>query len=89
MRTQKDMVENIRKGGIGQELRDKEYIEEENELMGKIFEIEEKLAATLNEEQAKLYELLDSYIWDYVEAAQKDAFFYGYSLARVLLNDAR
>lgn len=72
---------------IGKELRLQKYLNMEDMQMGVISTIEERLLKTMSEEQKDLYYQLDKSIWDYVELAEKEAFYHGFQMAKAILTN--
>ena len=55
--------------------------------MGVVSKAEERLLKTMSEEQKALYSELDKSIWDYVELAEKEAFYHGFQMAKAILTN--
>ena len=70
---------------IGKDLRSEKHLASKQMLMGIISKEEENLTKTLTKEQMELYEKLDKYMWDYVELAEKEAFYHGFEVAKALM----
>ena len=72
---------------IGKDLRSSKYISMEQIQMGVVSKAEERLLKTMSEEQKALYSELDKSIWDYVELAEKEAFYHGFQMAKAILTN--
>lgn len=72
---------------IGKDLRSSKYISMEQIQMGVVSKAEERLLKTMSEEQEALYSELDKSIWDYVELAEKEAFYHGFQIAKAILTN--
>ena len=72
---------------IGKDLRSSKYISMEQIQMGVVSKAEERLLKTMSEEQEALYSELDKSIWDYVELAEKEAFYHGFQMAKAILTN--
>ena len=72
---------------IGKDLRSSKYISMEQIQMGVVSKAEERLLKTMSEEQKVLYSELDKSIWDYVELAEKEAFYHGFQMAKAILTN--
>ncbi len=72
---------------IGKDLRSSKYISMEQIQKGVVSTAEERLLKTMSEEQKALYSELDKSIWDYVELAEKEAFYHGFQMAKAILTN--
>ncbi len=70
---------------IGKDFRSQKYLDMENMQMGIISKIEETLCKNMTEEQKSLYMELDKSIWDYIELAEKEAFYHGFQMAKAIV----